>query len=48
MAQFSIRTFTWADITDVASGGIGWQGWNEWSGNNTLISGSTGFGNLVV
>jgi len=45
MAQFSIRTFTWADL---ASSSVTWEDWTEWSGNGTTIGGSTGFGNLVV
>tara|TARA_Y100000114_G_scaffold35748_1_gene31290 strand:- start:239 stop:877 length:639 start_codon:yes stop_codon:yes gene_type:complete len=45
MAQFSIRTFTWADL---ASSSVTWNDWTEWSGNGTTIGGSTGFGNLVV
>lgn len=45
MAQFSIRTFTWADL---GTSSVTWADWNEWSGNNTTIGGSTGFGNLVV
>ena len=51
MSQFSIRTFTWQDLDDENPTGLGylpWSLWNEWSGNNTLIDGSTGFGNLVV
>ena len=45
MAQFSIRTFTWADL---GTSSVTWGDWTEWSGNGTTIGGSTGFGNLVV
>ena len=45
MAQFSIRTFTWADLS---SSSVTWADWTQWSGNGTTIGGSTGFGDLVV